>query len=506
MATPFDTNHARSAHLVGIAGAGMRSLAHVFLQKGWRLSGSDVAIRCDDPLAEAGVHVFAGHAAENVCDRVEFVIHSSAVSNDNPELLRAAELQIPIVSYAEMLGLLMQGRRGIAVAGTHGKSTTTAMAAEIFMAAGCDPTFIYGASPIGGGEGGRAGEGEIVLVEACEYRRNFLHLRPHDAVILNIDHDHLDCYPTRESLEEAFCQFAALLPREGTFIVPREDCSELGSPLPTMLRTVPGEGQGVRVGDIESTERSPEQCEHPSPRPSPGGRGGPSRCCRVETFGLSEQADWHAANVESNHGRYRFDLLHRGRRLARIALAVYGRHNVFNALAAAALASINGCPAKAVAAGLANFRGLRRRLECIYRAGGLSIWDDYAHHSTEIVATLAAIREIAPDARLWCLFQPHQASRTARLLDELALSLQNAERVLIADIFRAREGPPRPGEVTAADLAARTRAAGQEVFGSHALADIVDHLKTHLAPGDVLVVIGAGDIGKVAHGLVDWFS
>jgi len=174
-------------------------------------------------------------------------------------------------------------------------------------------------------------------------------------------------------------------------------------------------------------------------------------------------------------------------------------------LAAAALASINGCAADAIAAGLANFSGLRRRLECVYNSCGLAIWDDYAHHPTEIAATLATIREVSPNSRVWCLFQPHQASRTARLLDELALSLQNAERVLIADIFRAREGPSQAGEVIAADLAVRTREHGQEVFGLHALTDIQHHLKTHLTQGDCLVVMGAGDIGRTANGLVEWF-
>jgi UDP-N-acetylmuramate--alanine ligase len=225
----------------------------------------------------------------------------------------------------------------------------------------------------------------------------------------------------------------------------------------------------------------------------------------IETFGLSDHADWHAANVQSERGRYGFDLIHRSDSLGRIELSVYGRHNVLNALAAAALASVNDCPAEAITAGMANFRGLKRRLECIYDDGGLAIWDDYAHHPTEISTTLATIREISPHPRIFCLFQPHQASRTVRLLDELALSLQNAERVLIADIFRAREGPPRPGEVTAADLAARTRAAGQKVFGSHALPDIQEYLQQQLAPGDTLVVMGAGDIGRIGYGLVDWF-
>ena len=225
----------------------------------------------------------------------------------------------------------------------------------------------------------------------------------------------------------------------------------------------------------------------------------------VNSFGLDEHPDWQAANIQNNRGRYRFDIIHCGNFLARINLAVPGKHNVLNALAAAALASVNGCSVGAIAAGLANFRGLKRRLECIHNAGGLAIWDDYAHHPTEISTTLATIREISPHSRIFCVFQPHQASRTARLLDELALSLQNAERVLIADIFRAREGPPQPGEVTAADLAARSRAAGQEVFGSHALPDIQEYLQQQLSPGDTLVVMGAGDIGRIGYGLVDWF-
>jgi UDP-N-acetylmuramate--alanine ligase len=450
----------------------MRSLAQVLLQKGWRLSGSDRATRCDDPLARTGVRIFAEHAAENVSADVAIVIHSSAVPDDNPELLRAAKLRIPVISYAEMLGLLMQGRRGLAVAGTHGKSTTTAMAAEILMVAGRDPTFVYGASPCGGGEGGRAGNSSIVLVEACEYRQNFLHLHPHDAVILNIEADHFDCYRTREALDGAFRRFTALLPPAGTLVVPwgRADC----------------QSAAFLAG------------WQPAPR------------CRIETFGLSDQADWRAVNLQSIQGRYAFDLVHKANCLGRVELAVFGRHNVLNALAAAALAAINGCAAEAIVAGLANFRGLRRRMECIFDAAGVAIWDDYAHHPTEISTTLATIREISPKSRVWCLFQPHQASRTAHLLDELALSLQNAERVLIADIFRAREGPAKPGEVTAADLAARTRGtrlrvAGQEVFGSHALTDIQHFLQTHLTSGDVLVVMGAGDIGRIGYGLVDWF-
>jgi UDP-N-acetylmuramate--alanine ligase len=449
-------------HLIGIGGSGMRNLARVLLERGWQLSGSDTAIDNDDPLAKAGIRCFAGHAAEHVGTHVDCVIYSSAISADNPELQRAAELGIPITSYAEMLGQSMQGKHGLAVAGTHGKSTTTAMAAEILVAAGCDPTVVYGATPRNGRHGGRAGNGNAVLVEACEFRRNFLFLHPHDAVILNIEPDHFECYDTREELELAFGRFAALLPPDGNLIVP--------------------------CGDVAVQ------------------RVAAAASCRIETFGQDESADWVAAGVWNEQGRYRFNLVHHGVELGPIELSVFGRHNVLNAVAAAALvADFDIVAAETITRGLSKFAGLQRRLELLGVAGGVAFWDDYAHHPTEISTTLRTIREAAPGARVSCLFQPHQALRTARLLDELASSLQNAERVLIADIFRAREGPPQHGEITAADLAAKTRALGQDVPALHAPVDIRQFLQTQLTPGEVLIVMGAGDIGRIGYGLLEWF-
>jgi UDP-N-acetylmuramate--alanine ligase len=451
----------RRAHLIGIGGSGMRALARVLLENGWRLSGSDLTIAANDPLATAGIRCFAGHAAEQVCNDVDCVIHSSAIADVNPELGRARYLGIPIVSYAEMLGLLMRGRCGLAVAGTHGKSTTTAMAAEILLAAGCDPTVICGATWCDGRECGRAGKGNAVLVEACEFRQNFLNLRPRDAVILNMELDHFDCYDSIDEIESAFSCFAASLPADGRLIVPFAN-----QPLRRVIA---------------------------------------SAVCRSESFGLQEGSDWMAADVRSSRGQYGFDLVHGGKDLGRVELSVFGEHNVLNALAAAALSASCGVSPAKIIEGLSQFSGLQRRLEPLGTVGGVTFWDDYAHHPTAILATLRAVREASPGARVWCLFQPHQALRTARLLDELALSLQNAERVLIADIFRAREGPPQPGEIVAADLAARTRALGQDVPELHASLDIQQFLQTRLAPGDVLVVMGAGDIGRIAHGLMDWF-
>ena len=478
----------RRVHLVGIAGTGMSALADVLRQAGWTVSGSDMAI--------------SGHAAAHIAPETEQVIYSSAVPPQNPELRRAAEMGIPTLSYAQMLGRLMSGKRGIAVAGTHGKSTTTAMLGHVLVEAGCDPSVIVGATPLaaasgrrtaksnakGSGpcfqtafrpegkacepkngpdpgpcsfpatSGGRFGHGDLVLVEACEYRGNFLHLQPHHAAILGIEPDHFDCYDSLAALQRAFAAFAALVPPDGLLVV-RHDCAATREAV-----------AGV--------------------------------CCRVETFAIAApagDADWSARNLSVRGGRYRFELQHRGRSLGRVALRVAGWHNLLNALAAAALARAAGVTSAAILRGLSGFPGLHRRLEVLGACGGVVLVDDYAHHPTEIKATLATVRRMVPGRRLWCVFQPHQASRTAHLLDELAASLQNANRLLVADIFRAREGPPQPGEVTAADLARHVRAHGAQCFDVHHWNEITRVLQTHLLPGDVLLTMGAGDIGRMSH-------
>ena len=294
-----------------------------------------------------------------------------------------------------------------------------------------------------------------MLVEACEYRANFLHLRPSQAAILGIEPDHFDCYDSLEQLEDAFRRFASLLPGDG-FLLARHDC-------PSTRRVT----AGLR--------------------------------CRVESFGFSADADWSAwiTPRPMDGGRFRFEIRRFGRRLCDVRLPVPGEHNVLNALAAAALAYENGLSADQISAGLGSFRGLHRRLEMLGTWRGATLIDDYAHHPTEVTAALTAVRQMFPRARVWCVFQPHQASRTARLLDELAASLQDADRVLVAEIFRAREGDPQPGEVTAADLARRAAGLGVEVLPGHADDEILETLETQLAPGDVLVTLGAGDVGKL---------
>ncbi len=479
----------------------MRALADVLVGWGWTVSGSDLDPSPAKHLVATGASLFQGHAAEHLPPDADLVVHSDAVPPDNTELRLAAERGLEVLSYFQMLGRLGVGRNVSAIAGTHGKSTVTAMTAHLLIQAGLDPTVVYGATPLGAASGGRAGSSNMMLVEACEYHANFLRLRPQQAVILGIEPDHFDCYGSLDELEAAFGRFAASVPADGLLLA-SHDCS--------------------------STRRVAAQAG-----------------CRVETFGLSPDADWSASNIKPpplvaspsvaspsvaplsqvgeavqlspQHtslqqtgatdgrgfmGRFQFEIHRFGRRFCEVRLQVPGRHNVVNALAAAALACENGLSASRIAAGLGNFPGLHRRMELLGERRGVALLDDYAHHPTEVRAALSAARMMFPGRRLWCVFQPHQASRTERLLDELAESLQNADKVLVADIFRAREGYARSGGVTSDDLARKAAAGGVEVLPGHTNREITVTLETQLSPGDVLITLGAGEMG----GLRPWIG
>ena len=436
----------------------MRSLAEVLLGWGWQLSGSDLLPDSVGHLLARGVQVRRGHAADYLPPGTDLVIYSDAIPTENPERRRAVELGIPARSYFEMLGQLMSGRHGLAVAGTHGKSSTTAMAASALVAAGLDPTVVYGAAPVGGHGGGRPGRGEFVLVEACEYRANFLHLPARHVVISGIEPDHFDCYDSFEQLEHAFARFAGSVPADG-LVLARAEC-----------RATRRATAGLR--------------------------------CLVETFGLESSADWSARHLSSRRGRYGFGIFRHGRHLVDLRLRVPGRHNVLNALAAAALAWQNGVAPDQIAGTLDRFRGLRRRLEVVGSWRSVVLVDDYAHPPTEVCAALRSMRQAYPGRRVWCVFQPHQASRTEHLLDELAASLQNADKIVVCEIFRARESGPRPGEVTPADLADKVRASGGDVANVHADGEILGLLDAKLRPGDVLITMGAGDIREICNGLI----
>jgi UDP-N-acetylmuramate--alanine ligase len=447
------------AHLIGIAGTGMRSLAAVLLQRGWHVAGSDPNADSVQYLSADGATIYSHHSAEHLSESTDLVVHSDAIGDSNPELDRAGKLDLPVMSYFQVLGQMMHARRGLAIAGTHGKSTVSAMTAEILTAANLDPTIVYGAQPLNRNCGGRSGSSDLMLVEACEYRANFLHLRPLHAVITGIEPDHFDCYRSEQDLQHAFALFVRNVPPEG-LVLARSDC-------PATLRV------------------------------TASGR------CPVETFGLQPGDDWSAEILDCHNARYAFQIHRHGRKHALVKLRVPGQHNVLNALAAAAISCQNGVSAQTVSKALGRFRGLRRRLEEVGSWGGVLLLDDYAHHPTEVTATLKTIRQMYPRRRIWCLFQPHQASRTAHLLDETAKSLQNADKVSITHIFRAREPEYAPGDVTAADLAELVRSGGTQVGDGHSINLIQKQLENELRPGDVLITLGAGDIRKICDGFVD---
>ncbi len=449
----------RGAHLIGARGSGMQALAAVLAGRGWRLTGSDLLGGALPSPNGRPVAISQGHRPKNVPRDADLVVFSDAVPASNPELQRAAKLGIPTRSYFQMVGELTAGMHCAAIAGTHGKTSTAGMCAAIFEHNGADPVVFCGASTLGHRSGGRFGQGPVALVEACEFRANFLHLKPKHAVLLGIEHDHFDCFPEKQNLLDAFARFVRSIPPDGLLIA-RADCPD--------TRRIAG-----------------------------------MAACRLESFSAAVSADWSIGRLTNRQGFYDFEVVHHGRPICEVRLQVPGAHNVLNALAAAALAQANAIPAERIGEALSGFPGLHRRLECLGTYRGITVLDDYAHHPTEVVAALTAVRQMYPGRRLWCVFQPHQALRLARLFNETVESLRLVDVAVVADVFRAREGPPAPGEPGAADLARELRRRGTPVAAIGSVNKIVPLLATQLAPGDVLLTMGAGDIRRVAEAVGD---
>jgi UDP-N-acetylmuramate--alanine ligase len=337
------------------------------------------------------------------------------------------------------------------------------MAAAIFIHAGLDPTVVLGAVPHGWASGGRSGRGDLVLVEACEYRQNFLLLKPSIAVVLGIEPDHFDCFQTDAEVAGAFERFARRLPADGLLLA-SADC--------------------------------------PTTRDVCRKAGAQAAAARLVTFGLQVGATSRAVNLQCERGLYRFDIEVAGERFTSLRLAVPGRHNVTNALAAAALAAELGMPAMVVREALEGFTGLERRLEMVGTFGGVTLVDDYAHHPSAVAATLAALREVHPTGRLFAVFEPHQASRMIRCFEPFARSLLAADRVLVTEVFSAREQPTASDSQLAVELAARVRQLGGSAVAWERFEEVVEQLAAEARPGDTVVTLGAGDIRKVRHGLV----
>ena len=452
-------------HLIGIGGTGLSAIARVLLESGCRVSGSDRQL---SPLAQAlqtaGAQVLIGHRSENV-HGAELVIRSSAVPDDNPEVVEARRLGIPVLKRADFLGELMRGRIGIAVAGSHGKTTTTSMIAWMLTALGLDPSYIVGGVPANLGVNAHAGNGPHFVIEADEYDRMFHGLLPQIALVTNVEHDHPDCYPTPEDFYQAFAVFVARLPADGLLLAGVEDAGAA-----RLARQAAAEGRQV-IG-----------------------------------YGLSGQ-EYSAAGVQPNvRGGLSFTAQYAGQALAKLELSVPGEHNARNALAALAAAHQLGLDLPAAAQALSEFRGSGRRFEVRGEVHGVTVVDDYAHHPSEIRATLAAARLRYPGRRLWAAWQPHTYSRTRTLFADFVAAFGDADQVLVTEIYPAREQAPAGGYssrlIVEAMQAAGVRA--QVQFAAN-LEQALESLLTGLQPGDVLLVLSAGDADQLCSQVLKRF-
>lgn len=448
----------RHVHLVGIGGSGLSAIAALLLESGLTVSGSDgQASSATERLQAMGAAVSIGHAAGNVAG-ADVVVISSAVAPDNVEVLAAQAAGIPVQKRSDFLGGLMAGRVGVCVAGTHGKSTTTALIAHLLSRAGRDPSFILGAV-MHDGRNAHAGQGEAFVIEADEYDRMFLGLLPKVAVITAVEHDHPDCYPTLEDYQEAFKAFVDLVPEDGLVIACRDDA-------------------GARlIGEWTA------------------GRGK-----RVVWYGLKNGAEWQAESAQANGaGGSDFVITHHGATVGLVRTRLPGLHNVSNCVAALAAADFLGLDFNSTRAALSEFQGVGRRFELKGEARGISVVDDYAHHPTEIRATLAAARRRFEGRPIWAMFQPHTYSRTRALLAEFAAAFGDADHVLVTDIFRSREA--HDTSINARQLVARmSHPDARYVPG---LADAVTMLMAELKPGDVLITLGAGDGNRVGERVLE---
>ncbi len=457
----------RHIHFVGIGGAGMSGIAEVLCNLGYRVSGSDLQESATTRrLRELGAQVFIGHDPARVSE-CHVVVISSAVGEDNPEVRRARELRLPVVPRAEMLAELMRFRQGVAVAGTHGKTTTTSLIASVLAEGGLDPTFVIGGRLIGAGTHARLGTGQYLVAEADESDASFLHLQPLVAVVTNIDADHMGTYGGDFArLRQAFLEFLHRPPFYGLAVLCLDD--------PVLRELAPN-----------------------VPRP-------------ILSYGMTEAADVHATDVRQEGARTHFTVVRAGNdaRLE-IVLNLPGRHNVLNALAAVAVAGELGVSDEAIRHALEGFEGIARRFqvygELPMPAGQVLLVDDYGHHPREVAATVRAIRDGWPERRLVLAFQPHRYTRTRDLFEDFAQVLSQVDALVLLEVYAAGEAPIPGADGRTLSRAIRARGQVDPVFVP-STTDLPEALAGVLADGDVLLTLGAGDIGAVARRLAEGFA
>lgn len=442
-------------YFIGIGGISMSGLAEILASRGHQVSGTDVKeTAVTKHLQSLGIHINFGHRAENITDDITLVVYTAAIHDDNPELRAAHEKGIRIMDRAHLLGQIMdEYHDSVAVSGTHGKTTTTSMVSEILLAAEKDPTITVGGILPTIGSNLRIGNSPYFVAEACEYFDSFLQFNPFIAIILNVESDHLDYFKTLENIRRSFHAFAQRVPDKGLLVI------------------------SEKIDNVEELTDG--------------------LTCHVETFGLSEKANWRAENiVHEADGRNSFDIYHNSAFFTTIHLHIPGEHNITNALAAIAASAFLGAAPEDCVKGLHHYTGTERRFQLKGKKDGITVIDDYAHHPTEIKAALAAAQNVQHNTT-WCVFQPHTFSRTRFLFDEFGEAFGDADEIIIADIFAARETDD--GTVSAAQLADRIAQTGKSARYVGDFAAIEAYLREHCKSGDLLMTVGAGDVYKIGE-------
>ena len=445
-------------HFIGIGGISMSGLAEILLEEGFTISGSDAKQSAlTDSLAKKGATIYIGQKASNLSIRPALVVYTAAIREDNEEFKAAVDAGIPMLSRAELLGQIMDNyEKSIAVAGTHGKTTTTSMISQILLVAKADPTISVGGilEAIGGNI--RVGGSEVFITEACEYTNSFLHFHPKYSIITSVEAEHLDFFKDIDDIRRSFHEFAGNTAHDGVLII---------------------NGQIAALDQITN-----------------------NLSCSVTTYGLCENDDFYAKNITYNdHACGTYTLMHKTEDLGTVSLSVPGKHNVSNSLAAIALCLNLGLPLDVIKKGLLQFGGTKRRFEYKGTKNGITVIDDYAHHPTEVAATLTAARNY-PHGRIICVFQPHTYSRTKAFLSDFARVLSMADIVVLADIYAARE--KNTIGISSKDLLAELQKNGQESYYFPSFDEIEKFLSENCINNDLLITMGAGDVYLIGEHLL----
>jgi len=454
----IDFNHPVHAYFIGIGGVSMSGLAEILLESGFHISGSDAK---ESPLTKAleekGASIKYGQREENITSDIDVIIYTAAIKKSNPEMQAMEKLHIPSLTRAELLGQIMKKYdTPIAISGTHGKTTTTSMVSEILLQGDVDPTLSIGGilKTIGGNF--RMGKSGCFVTEACEYTNSFLSFFPKISLILNIEEDHLDFFKDIEDIRNSFHQFARLLPADGTLII---------------------------NGDIQCLGALTSDLS-----------------CKVITFGTSADCDYSADNITYDElARPTYQLVRHGNPSESVTLGVPGKHNVYNSLAAISLSELLHVEMSTIKSALLTFAGTDRRFELKGRIGGITIIDDYAHHPTEITATLTAAKNY-PHKTTWCVFQPHTFTRTKAFMTDFAKALSLADKVVLADIYPARETDNLG--ISSKTLQAEIEKLGKECYYFPCFDEIENFLLENCVNGDLLITMGAGDVVKIGENIL----